>query len=114
MARKTITAPAALGTLRRSSQSTIGDATEAMIPAVIRGPTIVFVNPRISTAPASAATTPNSSHAVNPRSRSHPGAANRPVNSPGSISTNSDSSSGPGLAPRWRRSRRRSVGWFTK
>lgn len=47
-----------------------------MIPAVINGITIVWVNERSQITPTTAAATPTSSHALTPRSRNHLGAVN--------------------------------------
>ena len=60
---------------RRSSRSIAGEVTEAMIPAVIKGITIVCVSERSQIAPTSAAATPTRSQDEKPRSRSHRGEA---------------------------------------
>jgi len=105
--RKTIVAPAPLGTPRRFNQSTSGTVTEAMIPAVITGITIVSVSDSSQIAPSSAAPTPTSSQAEKPRSRIQAGAEKIPLSSAGSTSMNS--SSPPALSGPGRRSRPRRI-----
>src|SRR3954452_3950225 len=91
IATRTRPAPIPRGTLWRWSQATSGEATEAIIAAVISGITIVSVRARSQIAPIRAAAPPTRSHAEKPRSRSHCGAAKIPLSSAGSTSIASSS-----------------------
>jgi hypothetical protein len=99
-ARKTRAAPIPRGMPRRFIRSTRGEVTEAMIPAVITGMTIVWVSESSQTRPTIAAATPTRSQEVKPASRSHLGAAKYPRASPDPASMGADDTNRP------RRSRR--------
>ena len=78
---------------------TSGEATAAMIEAVITGITIVCVSASSVTSATASSAIPTSSQDMIPMSRSQPGARKTPVSSAGSISMRSSAAAG-GLAAR--------------